>query len=671
LAEIYASSRFGMQQGRRHARLPRGAQVASSVVVMSRMSDQVGRVLSGRYRLLAPIGSGASAQVYLADDTRLRRRVAVKLLHAGLADDEAFLRRFRAEAQAAAALNHPHIVAVFDWSDDTGGGAVPYLVTEYLGGGSLRGILDAGKRLTPAQALVVGLEATRALDFAHRRGFVHRDIKPANLLFGEEGRLRIADFGLARALAEAAWTEPAGAVLGTARYASPEQARGELVDGRADVYSLALVLIEAVTGTVPFAADTTIGTLMARVERPVEVPAALGPLRPVLERAGRPQPDDRPDAGDFAVGLMAAAEDLDRPTPLPLVGATPHLGAGVDEHRDHTLLPPGTGGTDVTVVSPVGTDVATATAAATSAVDAEPPRRRRRRWPWIVVAILLVGALAAGAAYAWTELRVPSHDVPSFLGLTEEQAQRLADENGWEVERREGREDGSTPGDVIGQEPDEGVSLKEGETVALTISLGNELTDVPTDLVGKPLADAQAAVEAAGLRLADPQFQFDETVPADVVLALAEGTPAQLPKGDPVTLIVSGGPAPRTVPDVPAGSTYEQAAAAVTGVQLVPARVDEFSDTVPANQVIRLDPSPGTEVPRDSQVNVVVSKGPELIPVPDVTGKSVPEATQILQAAGFVVDGVVGNPTKEVLATSPPAGEPHPRGTKVVLLARV
>ena len=193
-------------------------------VVMSRMTDQIGRVLSGRYRLIAPVGTGASAQVFLADDVRLRRRVAVKVLHAALADDDAFLRRFRAEAQAAAALNHPNIVAVYDWGDDDG---APYIVTEYLGGGSLRAVLDQGVRLSQSQVLLVGLEATRALDYAHRRGFVHRDVKPANLLFGDDGRLRVADFGLARALAEAAWTEPQGAVLGTARYASPEQAQGQ------------------------------------------------------------------------------------------------------------------------------------------------------------------------------------------------------------------------------------------------------------------------------------------------------------------------------------------------------------------------------------------------------------------------------------------------------------
>ena len=196
---------------------------------------------------------------------------AVKVLHPGLAGDEGFLRRFRAEAQAVASLRHPNILIVFDWGEDTGS---PYLVTELLEGGSLRSMLDKGVLLSPAQAAGVGGDAARALDYAHRRGIVHRDIKPANLIFDDEGRVRVADFGLARALAEATWTEPEGAVVGTARYAAPEQARGERLDSRADVYSLALVLVEATTGSVPFASDTTLGTLMARIERPLEAPQA-------------------------------------------------------------------------------------------------------------------------------------------------------------------------------------------------------------------------------------------------------------------------------------------------------------------------------------------------------------------------------------------------------------
>ncbi|MEZ5203740.1 MAG: serine/threonine-protein kinase [Acidimicrobiales bacterium] len=304
------------------------------------MTAEIGRVLGGRYRLVAPIGMGASAQVYLADDVKLRRRVALKMLHDALAGDAEFLRRFRAEARAAAALSHPNIMAVYDWSDGSQEGDVAFIVTEYLPGGSLRSLLDSGALLTPAQALGIGVEAARALDYAHRRGFVHRDVKPANLLFGEDQRLRIADFGLARALAEAAWTEPQGAVLGTARYASPEQAKGERLTGKADVYSLALVLVEAVTGEVPFVADTTLGTLMARVDRQFEAPEALGPLQAVVAAAGNPDPDQRIDARALARGLLRAAQELSRPAPLPLVGALA-AGSALAEDLDPTVHAPG------------------------------------------------------------------------------------------------------------------------------------------------------------------------------------------------------------------------------------------------------------------------------------------------------------------------------------------
>jgi len=286
------------------------------VVVRSRLADQVGRVVGGRYRLLAPIGGGASADVYVANDVTLRRRVAVKVLRDALGDDDGFLRRFRAEARAVASLRHPNIVAVYDWGEEQDG--APFMVLEYLGGGSLRAMLDRDVLLTPSQALLVGLEAARGLDYAHRRGLVHRDVKPANLLFDDEGRLAIADFGIARALAEATWTEPAGAVVGTVRYASPEQARGQSVDGRADVYALALLLVEATTGQVPFGADTTLATLMARLDSPITAPTVLGPLAAVIDAAGAVDPTSRIDAAQMVRALEHAAELLPRPAPLPL-----------------------------------------------------------------------------------------------------------------------------------------------------------------------------------------------------------------------------------------------------------------------------------------------------------------------------------------------------------------
>src|SRR6266542_5883858 len=266
----------------------------------SAVADMVGRVLASRYRLLAPVGAGGSGRVFVADDVRLRRRVAVKVLHGALADDAGFLRRFRAEAQLAASLHHPNITTVYDWGED----AVPFMVLELLSGGSLRGMLDEGIRLTPAQAAHTGRYVATALSYAHSRGLVHRDIKPANLLFDEHGAVRVADFGLARALAEASWTEPTGALVGTARYAAPEQGTGATLDGRADIYALAVVLVEAVTGRVPEVADTPIGTLARRAQASIRAPEEVGALRAVIERAGRTQPSERyPDAITMADAL--------------------------------------------------------------------------------------------------------------------------------------------------------------------------------------------------------------------------------------------------------------------------------------------------------------------------------------------------------------------------------
>jgi serine/threonine-protein kinase len=504
---------------------------------------------------------------------------------------------------------------------------------------------------------------------------VHRDIKPANLLFGEEGRLRIADFGLARALAEAAWTEPSGAMVGTARYASPEQVRGERVDGRADVYSLALVLVEAVTGRVPFAADTTIATLMARVDKPIDVPAELGPLRRALVRAGQPDPDDRPDAGELAVALMAAAEELPRPAPLPLAGAVA-LGALPDDERDPTQLPPTAA---VPTVPPTTTvaadatsvDLPTAAAVAPAPVYDEPPPEvaRRRRWPKVLVSLLVVAALAVGGVLLWNTVLVPSHEVPELIELELTAAQALAEDNGWEVEIREDREDGSAPGIVLRQDPPAGESLREGETLVLTVSLGQELRAVPTDLRGLPLADAIVRLEQAGFTAAEPVGRHDEEVPEGSVVRTVDATPVEAETGTPITVVVSQGPNPRVVPPSE-GQSIEQVCAALAAAQLGCEAGEAFSDTIAAGQVVGTEPPVGTEVPRDSVVRVLVSQGPELVPVPNVAGSDVVDAAASIEAAGLSVAGVQGNPFRTVTATNPPAGTRVQRGSGVMLITR-
>lgn len=639
------------------------------------MTDQIGRVLGGRYRLIAPVGTGASAQVYLADDVRLRRRVAVKLLHAALADDATFLRRFRAEAQAAAGLSHPNIVAVYDWGDDDGR---PFIVTEYLSGGSLRSVLDDGGRLSASQALMIGLEATRALEYAHRRGIVHRDIKPANLLFGEDGRLRVADFGLARALAEAGWTEPQGAVLGTARYASPEQAQGESVDGRADVYSLGLVLIEAVTGSVPFVADTTIATLMGRVGKAVPVPDELGPLQQPLQRAGQPDPADRPDAGELAVAFMACAEDLPRPEPLALRVAPPVVDLtsgpgdpdatmlGGSAHAPSRLIEPGEA-TVADVPSVAGPAPAFALA---SADDLDAGVARRRRWPIALVSVVLAALLGVGAAWAVIQARTPSYAVPVLVGNTEAAARKVVDGYGWKIERRTERKDGSVAGKVLRTDPASGKQLKKGHKLVLYVSLGNSLAAVPADLVGQSLDDATAALQAAGGFVPKVVDAFDETQAKGTVLAIAPESSGNQPKGSEVILTVSQGPAPRTVPSGLAGKTYDEAAAALTAQQLVPVKVEEFSDTVAVGMVITLRPGEGQQAARDSKVTVAVSKGPDLVAVPSVRGMSLDGAVAALEASGLKAGNVFGPANGKPFDTDPPAGTMVKRGASVDIYLR-
>ena len=696
-------------------------------------------MLAGRYRIIAPIGRGASAQVYLADDVRLRRRVAVKMLHDALADDAAFLRRFQAEARAAAALNHPNVMAVYDWGQETESD-VPFLVLEYLAGGSLRSMLDRGERLSPSQTLLVGLEATRALEYAHRRGFVHRDIKPANLLFGEEGRLRIADFGLARALAEAAWTEPQGAVLGTARYASPEQAQGLALTGKADVYSLALVLVEAVTGRVPFTADTTIGTLMARVDRDLEVDDELGPLQSALTRAGRADPEARLDAHELAVALMAAASAMPRPAPLPLAGAVEPDGPRDDS--DPTLL--ATGPTPVVVADDPGPTTIVepdpATAATTVAGDdadsddldvwpflnaasadaaaptqepvdldltmaesappvvarppdpappsaapppvppdgdepyvSPPPARPHRSWRrWALIAFVLVLIVAVGVsagALIANLTATPTHHVPAVVGLDVDAARGKLEADHWKVNEEHTRRDGTAAGQVLAVQPDVGTSVREGQHVTLVVSDGPTIAAVPTKLVGASVADATAALAKAGFKT-KTTGQLDEKVPADHVIAVANGTKARLPKGETVTLVVSNGPPPRTIPGKLAGRSYDEVVAILQGLKLDPKPNGVYSTTVPKGRVIATEPGPGASVPRGSAITVTVSNGPPLVTVPDIAkAHSLDEAIDMLHRAGLK-DGDVSGKGSQPYRTDPPAGARVPQGSTVNLILR-
>ena len=681
----------------------------------SGVADLAGRVLAGRYRLVAPIGTGASGRVYAAWDVRLQRKVAVKVLHAALADDAGFLRRFGAEAQMAASLHHPNVVAVYDWGEDD----TPFMVLELLEGGSLRSLLDRGDRLSPAQAAAVGRQVAAGLDYAHARGLVHRDVKPANLLFDEHGTVRVADFGLARALAEASWTEPAGAVLGTARYAAPEQVRG-VVDARSDVYSLALVLVEAVTGSVPFAADTSLAGLLARVERHLEAPPELGALVPVLERAGRADPAGRfPDARSFAASLADAAVLLAAPEPIPLPGPgavdfDPHpteirpaspsapttfagTGAGAGPQAGPLGPLPSTLPV-IPVTAPAPGPLGALPSALQSPLPAAPPtasdqplvaipvstsplrpagaepapegrggrqgnrrgRRPQRVVPIVVLAVLLVAA--GTAAFAATAATGPQVRVPNFVGAGKAAAERTAKDARVDVRSREVPSDDAA-GTVIGQDPAPGTLLGAHRAVTLRLSKGPPPVDLPV-VESQTEASARADLEAAGF-VVRAERRTDENVPAGHVAGQSPGS-GQAPPGSEIHLVISDGPRPVEVPNV-VGKSYDDAARALTAKRFEVARQDEYSDTVAAGRVIRHDPVSGAEAPRDSTVTVVVSRGPDLVTVGDYEGESVEDAVRRLEAAGLQVDVVGYRPGRRVKHQDPPEGTKVRRNETVTL----
>lgn len=615
--------------------------------------------------------------VFAAEDIVLRRQVAVKVLHPAVAADTAFLRRFQVEAQLAAALRHPNVLAVYDWGE---GGGAPFLVTELLEGGSLNDLINQGVRVTPSQALQVGLEACRGLDHAHRRGLVHRDIKPANLLFDDEGSLRIADFGIARAMAELAVTEPLGLILGTARYTSPEQVEGRVLDGRSDVYSLALVLIEAITGAVPFAAETSASTLLARLERPLEPPAAVGQLAEALAAAGHRDRESRVDAAGFGRLLKAAALQMERPGALPLVrlgsaeaalkvaealtvhAAGTSTGGDIGIEIDFALdgVEDGRGGQD----SEDDESLSPSPIRAAVKPVAEPARHSRRRRlliPFLVM--LLIAGLAAGAAVVqpWQ----PTLDVPDVLGLPPDAAKARLRALGLGL-KVDGRSPSETveDGRVVAAQP---VRQRRGRDVKVLLSSGP--ADRPlAAVVGRSADEVGKVFTSVGLLVVVTPVD-SETVGVGTIVTMEPPAGSLVPRGGTVRLTVSAGPPARPVPDLRAKSLAD-ATAALAAVGLKGTSSETFDDKVAAGKVIGTNPVAGTAVRPGLAVVIGVSKGRDLVTVPVVAGLTPTAAQKMLSDAGLVTATTYGPPSGKVFSAQPASGSRVVRGSSVALYTK-
>lgn len=604
--------------------------------------------------MIAAIGRGSSANVYEGFDRRLERPVAVKVLHRQLSSDQAFLDRFKNEARSAASLKHSNIMSVHDWGEDTvDGEPVPYLVMELLEGGSMRAMLDQGAVFSPSQVIAFGIDACRALHHAHKEGIVHRDIAPANLMFTVDGTLKIADFGLARALADSGWTEPGKTLVGTARYASPEQAQGQNLTASSDVYSLGLILIEALSGSAPFSADTLLGTLTARVESDVEVPAAAGPLAPVLRQMTQREAAVRPTSHDAGVGLLGAAKGMPRPAQLPLVGLIRDEFDNEQQLADPDQL--GELDPDATVHEVIDTT----TIAEIDPVEAldEPARR----WPVLALALAIVAGIGWFVFQTVSGNTIATAEVPDVSGLALEEA---LEELGatWNLDEKLERDPEVAQGSVIRTDPEAGELLEAGADLSYWVSLGLPLVRVPEDdLIARSEEQARATLEALGLEAGSVERVNSEEVGEGNVISVSSDA-LELPLGSSVDLIVSLGPQGRVIPTVDVATDPDQLIVDLEAAGLGVVRVDEFDDDVAEGSIVSVTPPSGTEVERGAQVEIVVSSGPIPVAIPSTSGLSLTEALDLLDGAGFLSELVGPNgqdggqfASCAVIGTDPPS----------------
>jgi beta-lactam-binding protein with PASTA domain/predicted Ser/Thr protein kinase len=623
-----------------------------------------GSLVDGRYKVLSRLGAGGMADVFLADDQQLGRKIALKLLHRRFAADPGFVERFRREAQAAAGLQHPNVVSVYDRGafDET-----YYIAMEYLPGRSLKQLIRQEAPLEPLRAIEITIQILRAARFAHRRGVIHRDLKPHNVIIDESDNAKVTDFGIARAGASD-MTET-GSIMGTAQYLSPEQAQGHAVSAGSDLYSVGVVLYEMLTGRVPFDGESAVTIALKHVsEQPTE-PRALNPaipleLQQVVMWAMNKAPADRPtDADQFIAAL---------------------------EHVKRMILT--RGGGQQTASMPALADMIPATALAAAAAPAAssstgtfppaappwegngtgeyeelPPEEGRRWWLWLVALIVLV-LLAGGGVAAYLLTRPVKKVVPNVIKETASTATATVENAGF-TPTIVNVANSNPPGTVIRQSPQPGTKAKEGSTVTLTVSQGPGTVSIPT-VAGQSQTKAAKRLRAKGLRVT-VQRESSSTAPAGQATRTdpLSGTSVQV--GSQVTLYISSGKQMAQVPSV-AGESEADARSKLRGAGFTVTTSEQTSTTAAAGNVISQDPAGGTTQVVGSNVALVIAKAPATATVPSVRGLTEADAASQLTKAGFKVVTETKDVTKSkndgvVLSVNPGAGSTQPKGSTVTI----
>ncbi|MFH5231511.1 Stk1 family PASTA domain-containing Ser/Thr kinase [Antrihabitans spumae] len=588
------------------------------------------RKLSSRYELGEILGFGGMSEVHMARDLRLSRDVAIKVLRADLARDPTFYLRFRREAQNAAALNHPAIVAVYDTGEaETDAGPLPFIVMEYVEGDTLRDIVRNEGPMAPRRAMEIIADVCAALDFSHRNGIVHRDMKPANIMLNRAGAVKVMDFGIARAIADSSspMTQTA-AVIGTAQYLSPEQARGEQVDARSDVYSVGCVLFEILTAEPPFKGDSPVAVAYQHVREEPPLPSSVHKgvpreLDSVILKAMSKNPANRyQSAAEMRSDLIRVlgGQRPSAPTVMTEEDRTTILGAVDSTARRYRTEPP------------------VKTTAAVELDDDEEPKKR----PLLKIGALVAAAMIVVAMFTWVGFKGfdvfgtgnDQIEVPDVTNLVAQEAQKQLEDLSFEVDRvDEFNDDGVAAGKVIATSPLAGSPKDKGSTVTLKVSRGPELIAVPR-LSGLSQDQATQALNAARLRL-DPTVERGPSSVAEKGKVIeqkpSEGSSIKI--DSLVKITIGDGPESVRIPTV-VGTNIDAARPNLEGAGFV-VEVEEVASSEPKGEVISTNPTGGGTAEKGSTVRVQVSQGDE-IPMPNLTNQTVPEAISTLRTAGWI-----------------------------------